>query len=279
MAMASTDNMATVSDPTAGDTTTASKTTANGRTPLLRLPAELRNNIWEKILVMEEPIDIESDLVVDNFRKNLFPVCHQIRSEACAVYHEQNTFIIDFDLAESAFLASEGGVKSADADPPAGMKWLAAIPEVDRRIMRSVTIPYALAHESSHWWKHANPGWAKRRAVGIAEVLKFLIEHGLSPAAITFKWQVMRCDALEYGEEKVISACRLLCDSLLDQTSSVPQTRGIEVHFPDENDFAEWHALPSEYQGDCGHWSVYDYERDYSWDYDSDDSDLGPGYL
>lgn len=59
--------------------------------PLLNLPAELRNHIFKLAVVKDHPIEIYS--WVAHRKAALLATCKQIRSEALAIYYGENTFI------------------------------------------------------------------------------------------------------------------------------------------------------------------------------------------
>ena len=63
--------------------------------PLLRLPAELRNMIYYYALTEEEPMSYKDPLGLAILRTN-----HQIYNEASHIYHESNTFIIGDDRSD-----------------------------------------------------------------------------------------------------------------------------------------------------------------------------------
>ena len=63
--------------------------------PLLRLPAELRNTIYYYALTEEEPISYKDPLGLAILQTN-----HQIYNEASHIYHESNTFIIGDDRSD-----------------------------------------------------------------------------------------------------------------------------------------------------------------------------------
>lgn len=89
-------------------TTSAAQVTSPGRRSLLGLPAELRNRIYELVLIQPEPILLGNteipkdapkrtrDAKVQARRAILPPLLrtnHQIRSETCALFFSANSFI------------------------------------------------------------------------------------------------------------------------------------------------------------------------------------------
>jgi hypothetical protein len=60
--------------------------------PLLKLPAELRGEVYTYALTADGALDITHDNV--NAQTALLKVCHQIRLEAKPIFHGTNTFLI-----------------------------------------------------------------------------------------------------------------------------------------------------------------------------------------
>lgn len=82
---------------------------SHDRLSLLRLPAELRNRVWELALIDTHPIVVDQS----NYRQPaLLRTCSQIRNEAAAIYYEQNTFaddISDLDFTADFTFAQHAG--------------------------------------------------------------------------------------------------------------------------------------------------------------------------
>jgi hypothetical protein len=72
--------------------------------PLLSLPAELRNTIYTFALTGPKPlkaIDSTPEERADHVRRrNVLHLCRQIRSETQLLYYNANTFVLDFTKAE-----------------------------------------------------------------------------------------------------------------------------------------------------------------------------------
>lgn len=78
------------------------------KTLLTCLPQDLRNRIYDIVLMAEEPINI-----VDDARYAIPPatlqVCHQVRSEAIPMYHSSNDFSTSVHDASTANNAGAHG--------------------------------------------------------------------------------------------------------------------------------------------------------------------------
>lgn len=68
-----------------------STTQSDDRSPLLRLPAELRNDIYRFALVASGDIIIKAGLTPPP-EPGLLATCRKIRSEALSIYYEENRF-------------------------------------------------------------------------------------------------------------------------------------------------------------------------------------------
>lgn len=68
---------------------------SNQDSPLLSLPAELRNEIYTQVLVGTEDIDISSPTA--HTQGALLDVCKQIRKEAAEIYYVENSFSLTTD--------------------------------------------------------------------------------------------------------------------------------------------------------------------------------------
>lgn len=73
------------------------------QSPLLRLPGEIRNQIYENLVVFSQPVHIyrndEADQQppgpnLDVQLLSLFLTCRQVHAEASAIFYSQNTFIL-----------------------------------------------------------------------------------------------------------------------------------------------------------------------------------------
>jgi hypothetical protein len=73
----------------------STETEEQSQSPLLQLPGELRNTIYEYALTEKDPISYKNLLGVAILRTN-----RQIHQEAKNIYHMANTFIIGDDLSE-----------------------------------------------------------------------------------------------------------------------------------------------------------------------------------
>ncbi|KAL2040130.1 hypothetical protein N7G274_007033 [Stereocaulon virgatum] len=80
---------------TKAQTQSSGKLEEQRQSPLLRLPAELRNKIYEYALTEEDPISYRNPLGVAILRTN-----RKIYGEAKHIYHMANTFVIGDDFAE-----------------------------------------------------------------------------------------------------------------------------------------------------------------------------------
>lgn len=83
----------------------------NQQSPFLRLPPELRNRIYEDLLVSEEVVGVTSLGYHQWTPPSLLHTCHQIRSEASKLYYAANIFQIcsrwHQDRLEGAFEMQE----------------------------------------------------------------------------------------------------------------------------------------------------------------------------
>ncbi|KAK5128845.1 hypothetical protein LTR85_000178 [Meristemomyces frigidus] len=63
---------------------------------LLDLPPEIRNNIYEYVLIFREPLQIRHRHLYDINMNNraLLQTCQQIRAEALGIYLSNNTFVL-----------------------------------------------------------------------------------------------------------------------------------------------------------------------------------------
>ena len=61
---------------------------------LLRLPSELRNRIYELILIQEDQIRMPAGRT-EGDKRALLCTCHQIHDEAVGIYYGNNAFIAD----------------------------------------------------------------------------------------------------------------------------------------------------------------------------------------
>ncbi|KAF2769771.1 hypothetical protein EJ03DRAFT_374270 [Teratosphaeria nubilosa] len=75
----------------------------NASCPLLNLPPELRNTIYELALLSAQPIEIPSNGRLS--APPLIQVCRQTRSEATAIYYGQNAFrcIVVYEMCRTAY--------------------------------------------------------------------------------------------------------------------------------------------------------------------------------
>ena len=63
--------------------------------PLARLPPELRNTIYEMVVLEEDPIDIEADQTTLAFPiPGLLRTCSQLCAEASSIFYGRNIFVV-----------------------------------------------------------------------------------------------------------------------------------------------------------------------------------------
>ena len=90
------------------DRSTTQSPSSNMDTSILcRLPAEVRNQIWEHVLIDSQPITIAAALVGRRYLKYqyriaLLATCKQIRSECTGLYYHNNTFELVPDVSSCA---------------------------------------------------------------------------------------------------------------------------------------------------------------------------------
>jgi hypothetical protein len=74
--------------------------------PLLKLPGEIRNNIYRLVLVSSKTVPVKPSLCR---QRSLLQTCYQLRDEASKIYYSENTFSISsqrcIDKGLSGFLA------------------------------------------------------------------------------------------------------------------------------------------------------------------------------
>ncbi|KAK5164608.1 uncharacterized protein LTR77_009814 [Saxophila tyrrhenica] len=96
--------------PTSNTTTTTSTdatTSPNQQmSPLLRLPAELRNAVYRFSLISDDPIQLKVNTI--KTPKALLKTCTQIRNEATTLYWAENIFSIDLDGLKQAHRTLKG---------------------------------------------------------------------------------------------------------------------------------------------------------------------------
>lgn len=81
------------------------------RSPLAKLPAELRNHVYELALRHPVPLKLYWDPILDEFHRleafrprlplALTETCQQVRVECTQIFYAINTFIIDGDQPEN----------------------------------------------------------------------------------------------------------------------------------------------------------------------------------
>lgn len=94
-----------MADSTANEDATAQQPAI----PLFRLPAELRNRIYELVLMFRHPLGAHRDLMGD-WEAEMTPcnvaqpalarTCRAIRSESLPIFYAQNTFVVTLELPE-----------------------------------------------------------------------------------------------------------------------------------------------------------------------------------
>lgn len=110
--------------------------------PLSRLPAELRNNIWERVLLSCIEI-LVSDKSYKQWRPPaLLRSCRELRREASGLYYAGNTFPLkcrDIFCVLNKFLGSErGSVGCAKHVDMLLLSWLSVLSASSRAHLRSV---------------------------------------------------------------------------------------------------------------------------------------------
>lgn len=95
--------------------TASHRTTIMDSSPLAKLPAELRNNIYRLVLVDESSLKVDGKSVVE--RSALLRACVQIRDEAQSIFYE-NTFHVtcgagDGKIAASWFKRNQHNLRSS----------------------------------------------------------------------------------------------------------------------------------------------------------------------
>jgi len=114
------------------DQTTQQMNSAPSASRLLTLPPEIRNTIYHYRLSSNSTIALRSSLHGGKKcpEPSLLRTCHQIRSEATAVYYANNSFLFSFTVLNGTFVDAQN-VKSfvrwLDATPA---RYLDLIPEL-----------------------------------------------------------------------------------------------------------------------------------------------------
>lgn len=80
---------------------------------LLKLPAELRNQIYHFALVEDEPVRVSDPRLHRRREPSLLSVCRQIRDESTEIYYGANNFAADDTYHCKSFLTAIGAQKAA----------------------------------------------------------------------------------------------------------------------------------------------------------------------
>lgn len=99
------------------------------QSPFIRLPPELRDDIYEMVLVQDHPIGISQPPDSKTSRVSfaaLLQTCHQIRNEAIAIFYSSNSFVIS--------------TPGANFTRPCLKGWLGALEPETRLLIRRVFI-------------------------------------------------------------------------------------------------------------------------------------------
>ena len=103
--------------------------------PLLELPAELRNNIYRYALVSDDPIYITPDGL--RTRKALLQTCEQIKNEATGIFYAENVFITKYAVKSS-------WLRTANESREFPFRWLASIGPANAEAISKFVIEYEL---------------------------------------------------------------------------------------------------------------------------------------
>ena len=105
----------------------------NKESPFLKLPAELRNRIYEEALIRTKTVHLTTLEAKPSWRcPDLLHTCQQLRSEASTIYYSGNTFRV---LALKETNSYEDSEKSCSL---ALVRWLHAMDRADRMLLRKV---------------------------------------------------------------------------------------------------------------------------------------------
>ena len=99
--------------------------------PLLQLPAELRNEIWQLALVRDEPIRIFHPGMGARLEPALLATCKQIRNEAQDMLYSENTFEGHCSIE---------AIRSLPNKPTSLLRWLGKIGDKRARMIKRLVV-------------------------------------------------------------------------------------------------------------------------------------------
>lgn len=142
-----------------------STATTNDISPLLELPAELRNTIYCLVLASDNGEYVEITLKATKWQTALLRVCSQIRNEATQIFYATNTFLISDMLGQEKeidrFLKNAGANVSllprlvAQFKPPKLLNQVTdtiaqVVPSVSNQALRDLMEAYQSIHNVVH---------------------------------------------------------------------------------------------------------------------------------